>query len=110
MNAPGDDFAKWRAMLAGEKVAIHEDEPICGYFRMRDRRGLNAHLAPIKRPWIAVAVWRDEAGELKAVLAKAPVSVQHIWPYYAHPKNAITYETYLYWATHERWPETEKAA
>src|SRR5690554_321797 len=53
-----DDLDKWRRMLAGEKVPMHLDEPIIGYFKIRDRRGLNAQLAPIKRPWIACAIWR----------------------------------------------------
>ena len=103
-----EPFAKWRAMLAGEKVALHEDEPICGYFRIRDRRGLNATLAPIKRPWIPCAVWRAETGELKAEVAGQPAEVEHIWPYYA--KHPIAYETYAYWHQNERWPEQEEVA
>lgn len=98
-----DDFASWRATLEGERVGIHEDEPWCGYFKMRDRRGLNKDLAPGKRPWIACAIWRDETGQLVAEAAGSPAKVDHLWPYVA--KYPIPYETYAHWHQHETWPE-----
>lgn len=101
-----DPYAKWRAMLAGEKPQIYEDEPICGYFRMRDRRGLNLHKAANKRPIIAAAIW-FENGEPRAAFGKEAVPVERIWPWCA--KNPISYEDYAYWCQHERWPEQESA-
>lgn len=103
-----DDLAKWRGLLAGEKVPLHPDDPICGYFKMRDRRGLNMRLAPIKRPFRACAIWRDENGELKAEFAGSAWPVDRVYPWCA--RYAITYEEYHYWHTHGRWPEQEKAS
>lgn len=103
-----DDFANWRAALTGAKLKVYETEPWCGYFKQRDRRGLNLHLAPIKRPWIACAIWRDEAGELVAERAGQAVPIDWIWPHcVSHP---IPYETYIFWKTNERWPEEADAA
>lgn len=96
------DFAWWAAAIAGERVPVHET-PECGYFKVRDRRGANRHLAPIKRPWIACAIWRDEAGEYIAELAGEPVPVDRIWPYCA--KYPIAYTDYAYWHQHETFPE-----
>ena len=103
-----DDYATWRALMAGEKAPLHLDEPICGYFKMRDRRGLYLNMAPIKRPFIACAIWRGENGELKAERAKAEVPVDWIWPYCA--KHPIGHEAYAYWHQHERWPEEAQVA
>lgn len=103
-----DDYASWREALAGGKPGLHADEPWCGFFKMRDRRGLNIQLAPVKRPWIACAIWRDEAGALKAELAGAEVPVEVIWPYCA--KYPIPHETYAFWHANERWPEEADAA
>lgn len=96
-----DDLAWWRAAVAGEKPPVHSD-PECGYFKVRDRRGLNKQLAPIKRPWIACAIWR-EGDTLKAELAGSVVDVDHLWPYCA--KYPISYEAYAYWHNREAWPE-----
>jgi hypothetical protein len=98
-----DDFAWWRAAVAGEKPLTSPD-PECGYFKIRDRRGLNKDLAPIKRPWIACAIWKED-GEFKAERAGTIVSVDSLWPWCA--KYPIPYETYAYWHSHERWPEEE---
>lgn len=97
-----DPFTWWRAALAGEKPRTYET-PECGYFKMRDRRGLNKNLAPIKRPWIACAIWPDENGELKAELAGTAVDVDRLWPWAA--KCPISFEDYQYWHQHERFPE-----
>lgn len=103
-----DPFDNWRRALTGEKLMVYEDEPWCGYFRQRDRRGLNLHMAPIKRPWIACAIWLDASGKLVAERAKEPVPVEWIWPHCV--KDPIPYETYLFWHQNERWPEEAKVA
>lgn len=103
-----EPFSQWRAALAGEKPGMHLDEPWCGYFKMRDRRGLYGQMAPIKRPWIACAIWPGPNGELLAERAGTPVPFDWIWPYCA--KYPISHETYAYWHLHERWPEEAKAA
>lgn len=101
------DFDWWRAALAGEKPRTYEAEPECGYFKMRDRRGLNKDLAPIKRPWIACAIWRDLRGHLNAELAGSAVDVDRIWPWVA--KYPVSFEDYSYWHQHGRWPEKADA-
>lgn len=96
------DFDWWRKKLAGEKVPTYEAEPECGHYKMRDRRGLYKHAAPIKRPWVAAAIWRDhESGKLRAEFAGTECDVDRIWPYCA--KYPITYEDYAYWHQHERF-------
>lgn len=102
-----DRFAWHRAALAGEKPPIHEGEPRCGYFKVRDRRGLNRNKAAIKRPFIACAIWFED-GVLKAELAGAPTDVDRLWPYCA--RYPIPYETYAFWHEHERWPDEQKDA
>lgn len=96
------DFAWWAAAIAGENPPTHSD-PECGYFKVRDRRGLNKNKAAIKRPWVACAIWRDEAGEFKAELAGVATEVDRLWPYCA--RYPIPYTDYAYWHEHERFPE-----
>lgn len=103
-----DQFANWRAALSGKKPMIYEDEPWCGYFKMRDRRGVNENLSPIKRPWVTCAIWLTEAGEMKAEFAKQPVDVMRVWP--DCTKHPIPYETYKFFHDNERWPEEADAA
>lgn len=104
MTSEPADYSQWSLALAGGKPGLHYDEPWCGYFKMRDRRGLNASLAPIKRPWIVCAIWRDEKGALKAERAGEMVPVDWIWPFCA--KYPIPHEIYAYWHQHDgRWPE-----
>lgn len=97
------DYAWHADLLAGKKPPIYEGEPQCGYFKLRDRRGLNKNLAPIKRPWVACAIWRGKAGELKAELAGVECDVDRIWPYCA--KYPVSYDDYRHWHQHERFPE-----
>ncbi|MCZ4270931.1 hypothetical protein [Maritalea porphyrae] len=97
------DFEWWRRSVNGEKLPLHESPAECGYYKMRDRRGLNADLAPAKRPFIAVAIWRGEDGELQAERAGTPINVEYIWPHCA--RYPISYEDYAYWHKHEKWPE-----
>jgi len=96
------DFAWWSAAVAGNKAPVHE-EPECGYFKIRDRRGANKQLAPIKRPWVACAIWRNDAGQLQAELAGTPVAVERIWPWCA--RHPIPYDHYQFWHAHEHFPE-----
>lgn len=95
-------FDWYFAALDGRKPPIHEGEPRCGYFKVRDRRGLNKKLAPIKRPFVACAIFVDGQGVLKAELAGAPTAPDSLWPYCA--KYPIPYETYAHWHQNEAWP------
>lgn len=89
----------WQKAVSGEKPPVH-DQPECGYFKMRDRRGLNKNLAPIKRPWVACAIWKEE-DRFQAELAGTLTDVDHLWPYCA--KYPISYEDYAFWHEHERF-------
>lgn len=81
---------------------MHINDPECGYFKVRDRRGVNMQKAPIKRPWVAAAIWHD--GEnFRAEIAGKEIEIDHAWPWIA--KYTIPHETYVYWHKHERWPE-----
>lgn len=100
MNA---DYQWWSNLLDGRQMPIHEGEPQCGYFKIRDRRGLNKDLAPIKRPFIAAAIWKEPDGTFKAEIAGQPVEIDQAWPYVA--KYPITYHEYAYWHANEKWPE-----
>lgn len=98
-----DALAWWRAALAGDKPPVHESPACCGYFKIRDRRGLNKKLAPIKRPFIACAIFIDpDTGEQRAELAGQAIEPERLWPYCA--KHPIPYETYTYWHRNEAWP------
>jgi len=89
-------------------VPTYEAEPQCGYFKMRDRRGLNKALAPVKRPWLAACIWRDSDGNFKAEIGGVLTVMDRAWPYFA--KHVIAYEDYVFWHQHERFPEKELAA
>ena len=97
-----DAYAWWRKALDGTPPPLHESEPQCGYFKMRDRRGLNRKKAPIKRPFVAAAIWRDAEG-FKAEIAGSQVPIDRAWPWIA--RHPISFETYQFWHQNERWPE-----
>lgn len=98
-----DPYAWWRSAMAGIEWPLHVDIPVCGYFKMRDRRGANKDLAPIKRPWIPAAIWLDGDGNHAAERGGEPVPVHWIWPWCA--KNPIPFEQYQHWHEHGSWPE-----
>ncbi len=106
MEQSAANYSSWGQSLTGGSPRLIEDEPWCGYFKMRDRRGLNINLAPIKRPFIACAIWAEGSGELKAELAGAIVPVERIWPWCA--KHPIDYQTYVFWHENNQWPEEVK--
>lgn len=98
------DFAWWQAAVDGVRLPTYESPAECGYYKMRDRRGLNKNLAPIKRPWVACAIWRDgETRQLQAEIAGTITEPDRLWPYCA--KYPISYDDYAFWHEHERFPE-----
>jgi hypothetical protein len=101
------DYAWWSAAIAGEKPATYETAE-CGYFKMRDRRGVNKELAAIKRPWIACAIFRDlNTGELVAERAGEACPIEHLWPWCA--RFPIPYDEYEFWHKNGHFPEVEPA-
>jgi hypothetical protein len=94
-----DQFEKWKKLLAGEPVEMHENEPIPGYYRTRMGKD---------GPWVPVAIWNDAKGETLALRAGSVVDVGQVWPYCA--KHPIAYATYQTVAERgEDWPDQHPA-
>lgn len=90
-----DAYHWWRLCLEGKKMPIHDSDPQCGYFKLRDRSGENKHLAAVKRPWIPAAIWIDEQGNYQAEIKGVLIPVNDIadqWIWIA--KYPISYEEY----------------
>lgn len=88
-----DQYAAWRAALAGETVAIHDAEPNSGFYRVKRK---NQELHP-------VAIWRDEAGTVFAQLNGESVEPALVWPWAA--KKPVTYEAYQAFMDGKGWPD-----
>lgn len=95
-----DHYAKWAALLRGEKPMIHEPEPLCGFWRTRRSR--------TDKELIGCAVWPGENGELVALLGKSVVPIERVWPYYA--KNPVTEAAYRAWEETGIWPDDHAVA
>jgi hypothetical protein len=94
-----DQFAGWRALLAGEPVQFDGNDPLPGYYRIRKGRGSDE--------WSPVGVWED-GGTVLVFLNSKSVPVDRVWPYCA--KNPITYEVYAAVAERgEPWPDLHPA-
>lgn len=83
----------WSRSVAGERVPRNEEDPQCGFYRMRKVRG---------GPWVAVEIWLeqqidDETGELvadeklRAIQNGEPVNPAFIWTY-CRPIRAEEYD------------------
>lgn len=101
---PRDDYAAWREALAGGKPDMHADEPWVGYFKTRVPNA-KEKLPKGRWPMMACAIFRGENGELQGERGGSIVPVEWLWPYVA--RYPIPYETYVYFHTHERWPDEE---
>lgn len=88
-----DQYAPWRAALAGETVAIHDAEPNSGFYRVKRKSG---ELHP-------VAIWRDEAGTIHAQLNGEAAAPSTVWPWAA--KRPVTYEAFQAYMDDKSWPD-----
>lgn len=96
----GDEWAGWRALLEGRKIDVDPNTPFTGFYRIRKFKG---------GPFVPVAYWRDQAGNLVCVIDGKIVS-EHVavekWTYCcAHP---VSHEAYT--AVTERgedWPDID---
>lgn len=77
-----DSYSLWRRMLTGERVPVHEDEPVCGYYRVRTK---------YMGEWLPVAIFEHE-GSLVAIRSNSPVDIEHVWPYCA--RRPVSYSAY----------------
>lgn len=91
---PQDDYAFWRAGLAGLTAAVQDGNPQPGFYRCRSVRG---------GPWLPVAIWRDEAGILQALRGVDPVeAVNDVW--LACARFPVPEEDYRHAYKHGSWP------
>ncbi|WP_406853522.1 hypothetical protein ABEG18_13195 [Alsobacter sp. KACC 23698] len=89
-----NDFAWWDSARAGLNPPIHENDPQCGYFRMRSGKG---------GPWLPVCIYRD-GGQLLAFKGDESVDPHQIWTWVA--RRPISYELYTAVADQgQPWPE-----
>ena len=99
-------YTYYQSALSGIFGPVHENDPQCGYYRMRRGRG---------GPWVPVAIWREVTGEdeitgisdsgklvcLVDGLEKDPFEV---WTWVC--RYPVPYETYVAVAERgEHWPE-----
>jgi hypothetical protein len=94
-----DQFAWWQDAIAGRTGPIHENDPQSGYYRMRRGKG---------GEWIAVAIWRDDIGQLVAVTDEGgttqDVDPLTVWTWCC--RNPVSYETWLSVTEgREPWPD-----
>ena len=94
MSDQNDQYAAWRAALAGDAAPIHDAEPNSGFYRVKRKSG---ELHP-------VAIWRDqETGAILALLNGTAVEVTSVWPWAA--KKPVTYEAYQAFMDGKGWPD-----
>ncbi|MEI6572487.1 MAG: hypothetical protein WCO61_02965 [Alphaproteobacteria bacterium] len=96
----------WRQALLGKFGPVHENDPQCGYYRMRQGRG---------GPWLPVAIWREVAGEseitgisdsgkLVCLVDGKERDAYEIWTWVC--RYPVPYETYVAVAEQgQAWPE-----
>ena len=62
---------------------IHPDQPVAGFYKMKQVRG---------GPWCPVRIWRDETAQING----HPIDIWHVWPgCSSHPIDEIAYRHML---------------
>jgi len=99
----------WQNALSGNFGAVHENDPQCGYYRMRKGRG---------GPWVPVAIWLEgqgslrqgqnsinsDSGKLVCLVAGMERNAYDVWTWVC--RYPIAYETYVAVAEEGKpWPE-----
>ena len=88
-------YTYWRNALMGQFGPIHENDPQCGYYRMRWRRG---------GEWIPVAIFREDDGEVLALCKGEMKDAFEVWTWCC--RYPVDYEVYKAVAEEgEPWPE-----
>jgi hypothetical protein len=98
-----DLYATWRALLAGEKAALHESEPACGFYRLSRSKD--------DKTMVGVAIWAKDPDTTElpghdGVYAKRDdrmVDIERVWPFCA--RYPVTEEAYRAWADTGAWPD-----
>ena len=99
----------WQNALSGNFGAVHENDPQCGYYRMRKGRG---------GPWVPVAIWLEgqvslrhgensinsDSGKLVCLVEGKERNAYDVWTWVC--RYPIAYETYVAVAEDGKpWPE-----
>ena len=99
----------WQNALSGNFGAVHENDPQCGYYRMRKGRG---------GPWVPVAIWLEnqgsfrqgensinsDSGKLVCLVDGVERNAYDVWTWVC--RYPIAYETYVAVAEDGKpWPE-----
>jgi hypothetical protein len=99
----------WQNALSGNFGAVHENDPQCGYYRMRKGRG---------GPWVPVAIWLEDhgsvrqgqnsinsdSGKLVCLVEGKERNAYDVWTWVC--RYPIAYETYVAVSEDgEPWPE-----
>jgi len=88
-------YAYWHNALKGQFGPIHENDPQCGYYRMRWRRG---------GEWIPVAIFRQDDGEVLALCKGEMKDAFEVWTWCC--RYPVDYEVYKAVAEEGKpWPE-----
>ncbi|MBW8617175.1 MAG: hypothetical protein KGO21_00575 [Hyphomicrobiales bacterium] len=99
-------YTYYRSALKGVFGPVHENDPQCGYYRMRRGRG---------GPWMPVAIWREatgsnqnnaisDSGKLVCLVNGVERDPFEVWTWVC--RYPVTYETYVAVAERgEAWPE-----
>ena len=93
MNAVVDEFAWWRAAIAGKPGIVEEAKPESGYYKMR---------AGKDGPWLPVAIWRKD-GEIVCRIGKTMRDPVEVWTFVA--KNPIAKEIAKVAFETGNWPD-----
>lgn len=106
MTATGDQWAWWRAALAGGAPPIHADEPAAGFYETRSK---NKATGEVTRG--VVAYWYAPDGALCCKSGAAMLDdlrARERWPYAS--KRPITKEVYDAVRAGKGWPDESPAA
>jgi hypothetical protein len=99
-------YTYYQSALKGVFGPVHENDPQCGYYRMRRGRG---------GPWIPVAIWREatgsdqnseisDSGKLVCLVDGVEREPFEVWTWVC--RYPVPYETYVAVAERgEAWPE-----
>lgn len=88
-------YTYWHDALSGQFGPVHENDPQCGYYRMR--QGKNG-------PWLPVAIWYDDSGTLLCLKAAIHVNPHDVWTWVC--RNPVSYEIYVSVAEKGKgWPD-----
>jgi hypothetical protein len=90
-----NSYTYWHNALLGQFGPVHENDPQCGYYRMRWRRG---------GEWIPVAIFREDDGEVLALCKGEMKDAFEVWTWCC--RYPVDYEVYRAVAEEGKpWPE-----